>query len=68
MNDILERLKDPKTSIPGALASVWAVIDILNEYGLTINISQRTAVNVAIIVVGVGLLLSGGRKKDTQDG
>lgn len=49
MQEILERFKDLKTTVPGAVAGVWAVIDMLAEYGIQ-------------IVVGIGLLLSGGKR------
>lgn len=68
MNDVVERLKDLKTSIPGAIAGVWAIVDLLAESGIQINISQRTAVNLALILVGTGLLLSGGKKKEPPEG
>jgi hypothetical protein len=61
MDDLINRVKDLKTSIPGALAIVYAVVDLFNEYGFTINISQRSAFSMAVIMIGVGLLLSGYR-------
>jgi len=67
MDDILNRIKDLKSTIPGTITTVYALVALCHEYGIDISISQKTAFFIALLSGGIGLILSGGKKKEPQD-
>ncbi len=66
MDEIVSAVKDLKSTIPGGIVSVYAIVALCQEYGITINISQKTAFLIALGAAGIGLILSGGKKKAEQ--
>ena len=63
MNEIIERLKDLKTSIPGIVVNIYALVSILKEMGIEINLSEKMVFNIALLAAGIGLMLAGGNKE-----
>jgi glutamine amidotransferase PdxT len=60
MDEIIERLKDAKTTVAGTVAGL---IVLVKEFGYEITIPQDKLQTYALIALAVGLLLSGGKKK-----
>jgi hypothetical protein len=63
MNDLRERLKDWKTTVPGGAAITWVVMRILNRYNISLDVSPQTVEDIVFALLGIGLMLSGGHGK-----
>jgi DhnA family fructose-bisphosphate aldolase class Ia len=60
--DLMDRIKDLQTTVPGIIVAVVGFINFAKEYGVVIDITQTQMFWLAIIVAGIGLILSGGKK------
>ncbi len=60
MDDLIERLKDLKTTVAALVGAAMLLVD---ELGYTIVIPQDKLMKYALAVAFIGLLLSGGKKK-----
>ena len=67
MDDIIQRLKDLKTSIPGVVVNIYAIVSLLKEMGINIELSEKVVFNIALLAAGIGLMLSGGAKKEKEE-
>ena len=68
METIIQRLKDLKTSVPGIVVNIYAIVSILKELGIEINLTEKMAFNLALLAAGIGLMLSGGMVKKEGNG
>jgi hypothetical protein len=60
MDDLIERLKDLKTTVAALVGSAILLID---EMGYTLTIPSDKVTKYALAAAFIGLLLSGGKKK-----
>ena len=63
MDDIIARLKDTKTTVAGSLV---LLLGLIKESGYEISIPPNKVEFYAMMIAGIGLLLSGGKKHEQR--